>query len=304
MPIKFSTNLVKPFTSMFIKSQSAIFIVSIVGLLVVGYFDYITGVEVRVFPLYFLPLLLAAWNLKKTVGLCLSLLATILWVAAMYFGGHQYSHPSIWLINFFTQGSAFVIVTFLIARLRDALDRENALSRMDNLTGLSNSRSFYEKSASIVSLCHRNARPVTLAYVDLDNFKCVNDTLGHFQGDELLRRVANIFQHNLRSSDLAARMGGDEFVLLLPETMDADAQIVLEKIRGLVANASQLQACPVTVSIGAVSCSHAPADINEMIKVADELMYEAKKIGRNRVIIKKVTDGAAIVPSPSRINGV
>lgn len=206
----------------------------------------------------------------------------------MYYGGRSYSHSYIWGINFFTQGSVFFIIALLISTLKDALKRERSLSRTDSLTGLSNSRSFYEQAAGVLMLCNRNLRPATLAYIDLDNFKHANDILGHLKGDDLLQIVAQVFSENLRSSDITVRMGGDEFAILLPETTARDAGTALEKVRHLLAQNPQFQVCSVTASIGAVTYTQAPSDISVMIKAADALMYKVKANGKNYVLVETI----------------
>lgn len=265
-----------------------IFLLITVGILIIGYIDYLSGVEIRIFPLYFIPLVAASWYVGKVAALSLSFLVTIVWAVSMYFGGHVYSHVYIWGVNFFTQGSSFVIITLLFSSLHDAFEREYALGRTDMLTGLSNSRSFFEQASSVLSLCHRNGRPVSLAYIDLDNFKCANDTLGHLHGDDLLRKVADVFNENLRASDLVARMGGDEFVILLPETNAGDARTVLEKIRQRLGQEPNFEVCSVTVSIGAVSYSQAPSDIGPMVKSADEIMYKVKNTSKNNILVESI----------------
>lgn len=264
-------------------------VVGATGILAVGYVDYATGIEIRIFPLYFLPLMFAAWHTEKVPALVLSLLATVTWICAMYFGGREYSHSYIWAINFFTQGSTFVIVTVLFSHIRKLLAQERASSRTDGLTGLNNSRSFYEQVSLLLKLCQRKKRPITLAYVDLDNFKHANDTMGHLYGDELLRKVAEVFRTNLRASDIAARMGGDEFAIMLPEASAADAQTALNKILSRLVETPQLKACSVTASIGAVSYDVPPDDIEQMVKTADELMYDVKKASKNNLLIKRMS---------------
>ena len=216
-----------------ISKLTASFLV-IVSLCVVGIFDYLTGTEIRVFPLYFFPLMFAASRLGKNVSLVFSILASTIWLSSMYFAGREYSHPYIWALNFLTQGLAFCIVSVLYANLTQALEKEKVLSGTDSLTDLLNSRSFYERSEARLNLCNRNTLPITLAYIDLDNFKQANDTLGHLHGDNLLTKVAYILKKNLRSSDLVARMGGDEFVILFPGISAAGAQEALEKFVGLL----------------------------------------------------------------------
>lgn len=270
-----------------LKTNLSVISASLFGIAAIGVIDFLTGIEIRVFPLYFLPIILAAWHLGKPGAAWASFSATIAWAASMYVGGRSYSHWSIWTINFFTQGIAFLVVAMLVAKVREALLRERSLSRTDPLTGLANSRAFYEQARGILALCNRNSRPVTLAYVDLDNFKQVNDSLGHQQGDALLCEVANVFSECLRSSDIPARVGGDEFIILLPETAASDAHAALEKIQRRLVQDPRFQRCAVTASIGAVAYAHAPDDLDGMIKAADNLMYQVKGASKNNVKVEQ-----------------
>lgn len=264
------------------------------GIMVVAIVDYATGIEIRVFPLYFLPLVYAAWRLGIGGALSMAALATVGWSISLYLGGREYSRPYIWFINFFTQGSAFAVVAVLFAKLHDALARERSLGRTDALTGLANSRSFFEQAAGVVALCRREARPVTIAYLDLDGFKYANDQWGHQRGDAILREVATVFRAILRASDVTARMGGDEFVILLPATDEAAARVVLEKVRAEFCHRPLVAESGVGASIGAVCYEHAPAEIDPMLKLADGLMYASKQQGKNRLSL--VTERARPAP--------
>lgn len=255
------------------------------GIAAVAGIDYITGLEVRIFPLYFLPLMLAAWYFTRTTTLLTALLVTAVWAAALYFGEGDYSEAWIWPVNVIAQGVAFLLVALLFSGLHEGVRREREFARTDPLTHLPNSRSFYERVGSVLAVCRRNSEAATLAYIDLDNFKQVNDRLGHHKGDELLQEVANVMNDVLRNSDVVARMGGDEFIVLLAETDAPEAENALEKLRARIAESPQFVANDVTVSIGAASYSLAPPDITEMIKAADKVMYRVKAAGKNSVVV-------------------
>ena len=206
----------------------------------------------------------------------------------MLLGGREYFHSYIWFINIFTQGSAFILVTLLYSRLNSALQRETAYSRTDTLTGLLNGRSFYEQAGSVLRLCHRQKRPLTVAYIDLDNFKTANDTYGHAFGDEVLRKVAVLLRKSFRTSDIIARMGGDEFAVVLPETAATDAEKVLQHFRACLLDVPELATCSISASVGAVSFSFAPTDLDSLIRSADTLMYRVKKAGKNQVAVESL----------------
>ncbi|MEZ5572424.1 MAG: diguanylate cyclase [Halioglobus sp.] len=259
-----------------------------VGIAVVGYLDYLSGNEIRIFPLYYLPIILAAWVFRWPGALIASLLASFAWLISLLETGNGYSNGYIWVINTFTQGVAFLMVSLLVAKLREFIEREQVLGRTDPLTQLYNTRAFNEQTNLVLGLCHRYSRPVTLAFIDLDNFKNVNDTLGHAQGDALLRKVASVLQSSFRSSDIIARLGGDEFAVLFPETEAEHAGAMLERLRQRLIEIPELKTSAVSASIGAIAYVIAPEHPNEMLKRADALMYSVKKAGKNRVMLDQV----------------
>ncbi|MDP1932279.1 MAG: GGDEF domain-containing protein [Gammaproteobacteria bacterium] len=258
----------------------------VVGLACIAAIDYVTGIEIRVFPLYFLPLILAAWFLNRITTIAYAVSASLIWALVMYYSGREYSTGYVWFINIITQSVAFLLVSLLVSTLHGMIENERRLSRIDLLTGLSNRRDFFEKSAHLVEICRRNNRPVTLGYIDLDNFKKANDTLGHEHGDELLQAVAQTFRDQLRTSDLCARMGGDEFVVLLPETDVENALPILERIREVLASNDEFSRSGVTASIGAITYLMVPSIVDDMIAKADEMMYRAKGHNKNSVHIE------------------
>lgn len=171
--------------------------------------------------------------------------------------------------------------------LMETNKRLELLSITDGLTKLFNHRHFQDELARAFEESERYGRPLSLAIVDLDFFKKVNDTYGHAIGDEVLKRVSHIFQESIRSTDLAARYGGEEFAVMMPETDLAEAIAFAEKIRGLVeghAIETQAGAIPVTVSIGVASVPHSHIhSAKELVVAADKALYRAKRNGRNQV---------------------
>ena len=260
-----------------------VWIGGIVGVLVIGVVDYVSGAELRVFPLYYAPITLVAWHHGRRGALVVATLSAVSWFASNYLAGLTFSHASLWVANTIVQGASFAIVGVLIASLREALVRERGLNRLDPLTSLMNTRAFYEEAGRALATCRRKERPVTIAYIDLDNFKDVNDKLGHQAGDELLRKVGQLLQTCLRPSDLTTRLGGDEFGILLPETGPQQAEATIERIHSLLENRFAATGEGVTSSIGAVTFMTVPEDVEAMVHQADIRMYAAKNTGRNRV---------------------
>jgi len=157
------------------------------------------------------------------------------------------------------------------------------LDRTDPLTGVANPRAFLECLDAELYRARRYKRPLSLACIDLDNFKKVNEQLGHSAGDELLRFIAQHIVRNVRASDVVGRLGGDELAILLPETGSAGAKAAAEKVRRHLHNAMADSPMAVTLSVGAVTFESPPASAGEAVNVADRLMYEVKGSGKNDV---------------------
>ena len=272
----------------------AIALIGVLGILAVGVIDYVSGVELRLGPLYYVPLSLVAWELGRRPVVAAAVLCAICMTASNFLAGQTFSSPGIATFNFAMQWLSFTVIGLLIAALRGTLVHERALSRTDGLTSLLNARTFYEEAERVLSLTRRTRHPVALAYVDLDNFKAVNDTLGHRAGDEMLRAVGAIIAGTTRKSDVAGRLGGDEFGLLMPETDPDQARLACERLRTAIAEKFAGYPCPVTASVGGVAFLAVPENVDSMVHVADGRMYAAKTAGRNRVDLEVVGPVSAL----------
>jgi diguanylate cyclase (GGDEF)-like protein len=163
------------------------------------------------------------------------------------------------------------------------LDHERNLSRTDHLTGAANTRAFLELIQSEINRYERYQHPFTVVYIDLDNFKMVNDRYGHLGGDKVLRAIVADIRKRLRKTDTVGRLGGDEFGLFLPETGQDAAQVVVKKIHSGILAAMQLRKLSVTASLGVVTCQGVPPSAETLIKSADELMYSIKNHGKDGI---------------------
>ncbi len=249
----------------------------------VGYIDYVTGVELRVYPLYFIPVAVTAWWVGLPASLLLSVLAIASWWAANSFGGLTFSSPLIWVLNGAADMISFSVVAGLITFLKRSHDSEHNLARVDSLTGLSNSRAFHEAAALEIERQKRHSDPLTIAYIDLDNFKLVNDRFGHQAGNSVLSKVAESLRMETRDTDVLARLGGDEFAVLLPRTDSSGAGALLARIAGEMAVLMAEKGWPVTMSIGAVTFLDPPESVDELIGRADAIMYRVKAGGKNAI---------------------
>ena len=269
---------------------------SALGVALVAALDFVSGVEIRVYPLYYIPIAFAAWYLGRRWTVAIAALSTLAWIASNFYAGMHYSAPAIWAFNACMHLVSFLVVGLLLAQLKTALSHERALSRTDPLTALLNVRAFHEEARRVLSEARRKGRPVTVAYLDLDDFKAINERLGHHGGDETLRRVATAIRRSTRLSDLAARVGGDEFVLVFPETGLDAARVALDRLRAALAQTVGETGPFVTASIGAVVFTEIPESVEEMVRVADQWMYRAKAAGKDRVLLE------AGVPAPPAVS--
>jgi diguanylate cyclase (GGDEF)-like protein len=261
--------------------------------------DYLTGPELSFTVFYLIPIALGAWWGGFAPGILLSMACVLSWQCVEIAEGST-AGPGIQIWNGTARFGIFIFTSSLLARLRVSLFFEKRLARSDQLTGAANGRTFYESVSLSVEQALRTERPMTLAYVDLDQFKWINDNFGHAAGDEVLCELVQITQRNIRAVDLLARLGGDEFAILLAECGDDDARSILERIRERFAHEMARRKWPVTLSIGAVTFPRPTRDVDEMVRQVDELMYRAKKAGKNR-IVHESRQHAAAEPSGTKL---
>jgi two-component system, cell cycle response regulator len=178
-----------------------------------------------------------------------------------------------------------------VKRLQDELRQRNEeldlISRTDSLTGLHNRRHVEEYLARLTSLARRNAEPIAVLIIDVDHFKSVNDGHGHDAGDAVLREVSERLVRNVRLEDMVGRWGGEEFLVVLPNTAAEAAADLAERLRRVVADESYRipggGAMRVTISLGCAAS--VMDDAGTLVRSADAAMYEAKEAGRNRVVV-------------------
>jgi diguanylate cyclase (GGDEF)-like protein len=248
-----------------------------------GLADYKTGYEAYFAVFYLLPISIAAYFIGGRAGFCIGLLCALLRAEIEILTGKPYSHPLFFYWNSFSRLLTFSFVVIILAQLRRALQYEKMLARSDFLTGAANARSFHEAARLELQRVRRHKYPLTVVYMDVDNFKMVNDTHGHQAGDELLRAIVRTLRRHLRETDVVARLGGDEFALLLPATDEKAAAVANEKVRRRLMGMVAENNWPVTFSIGSLTCLGAPESVDAMLQRADDLAYEAKRDGKNTV---------------------
>jgi diguanylate cyclase (GGDEF)-like protein len=258
---------------------------SVIGIALVslvGMADYLSGNKINVSLFYLVPIVLVTWAVNQTTGLFLSILSALSWLAAESTGITD-TNLSVYFWNTFIHAGFFITVTYLVAKLQKARREERRAARTDFISGAVNARYFNELLQMEIDRIRRYPHPITVVYIDIDNFKLVNDLFGHSMGDEVLRCIVHELKSQLRSTDIIARVGGDEFSLLLPSTRQPEAEVVLSKVRPNLLAAMQRRNWPVTFSMGAVTCVTPPYSVEQIINMADELMYEVKNSTKNDV---------------------
>ena len=199
-------------------------------------------------------------------------------------------------------------MTELRVRVRSALRMQQLVqmlaqrAQIDGLTGLWNRTFFDRRWAEEHARCTRHGHPISVALLDLDHFKSVNDSHGHPVGDMVLQTVAKILQRECRQSDLACRYGGEEFALLMPDTRTEDAVSVCERVRDSVEQArwARIPGLQVTVSIGIAGCSGTcPISPEQWVEEADRNLYAAKRSGRNSIVSAELS----LPPRSTRLAG-
>jgi diguanylate cyclase (GGDEF)-like protein len=261
----------------------AVVVAALVLALVLGAVDAVTGFEISFALFYLLPVALAAWAAGKRAGALMAAICAVVWLIADQVAGQALSQPAVTFWNAIARFGVFVVVALLLAELRQLLVLERQLARSDQLTGLLNRRAFFDIVQAELERARRFSHPVTLLYLDIDNFKSFNDALGHEAGDHLLERVAGAIRTTVRTVDSAARLGGDEFGILLPETDRRMAQVVGARLREALHASGPGEVQPLSASIGAVSCLVVPDSVEALVAAADSLMYQVKRSSKDGV---------------------
>jgi len=282
------------------RNKPAMIALACATIVVLAWLDRLSGTQLSLTPLYVIPVAAVAWYHGELWGRTCAFFAGVAQLVADVTALNGAPDAAVIVWNALMIIALSTVVGEVLIRLHSSLDRESDLARTDQLTGVANARAFHEAAAMELERAHRYGRPFTIACLDLDHFKAVNDTLGHAGGDRLLRAVGQALRGRLRRVDSVARLGGDEFILLLPETSAAPALYALEHVRRILTDLTKVYGPDVRASIGAVTFSQAPASVSDMIRAADIAMYRAKSRGRDRVESITLPEEATLLEESER----
>jgi diguanylate cyclase (GGDEF)-like protein len=251
--------------------------------------DFAIGAQLTFAPVYLVVVLAGCWYGGVFAGWLLAALASAALLVAGLAGGHPYANAGYFAADVLGRVVVMLIAVMLVARLRTASERERRNAGLDALTGLPNRARFDSTLDLELARLQRFGRPFALVYIDCENFKAVKEREGHAAGDALLRVVAQTLGGALRKTDFSARLVGDQFGVLLPETDASTAGIVVEQMRERLLTAMREAKWPVTFSMGIAVFSRPVASLADAISRVDELMSRVRKRGRNGMLIE--TDG-------------
>lgn len=244
------------------------------------YSDIYFGADYSLALFYLLPVAFVAWFAGRKAAMAMAMVCALTKIAIQVFS------PEALPLLIWKNGTAFaffLVVGTILAKMRKMLDHERALTRIDHLTGALSRRAFLNITTTEIFRMRRDAHPFTIAYIDLDKFKEVNDAHGHSTGDFLLQTVVTTISANLRQTDVVSRLGGDEFAILFTSCNDKAAYVAIDKIREQLDASMKQHKLAVTFSIGVLTCAVAPKTADEIITLADNLMYEVKRSGKNGI---------------------
>jgi len=266
------------------KSSVLIFNLCLIFICVLGILDQLNGYEMSFSIFYVLPICMGSWYANRRTGFILCCISAFIWIIVDYTSGHKYSNQFISYWNGLVRGGYFLLISHLTSTVKYNYNIEKELARTDSLTGVMNLRIFKEISESLFNVISRSKCSISICYIDIDNFKNINDTYGHDEGDHVLQTIASTLKASVRKSDSVCRLGGDEFAILLYDTNLSGAKIFTNRILDRLNEVTKDTKSKIGFSIGVAIFNVSPSSSQEAIKFADTLMYRAKKSGGNQIV--------------------
>ena len=265
-------------------SVSQAYLLSTLMLCCISAADYVTGIELMMSPMYAFPCLLMDWRIGRLQALLYAIAASLVqWLVGTY-GGRSYSHPSYIYWDVVLNVVFYGALIWVVAKLRLALEMERLLSRVDFLTRLANRASLYDALKLEIQRSRRYGHSLTLVSIDCDNFAGFNERKGHSTGDLLLQAVADALSHQFRSTDLITRYGGDEFMIVLPETGAQHMDILLAKLRQHLDNLMLLRSWPMSFNLACSIFTYPPEDLSRLMEMHGESVRQGKQQGYNQLV--------------------
>jgi diguanylate cyclase (GGDEF)-like protein len=265
--------------------------IGITGIYLLGMIRLATDAELAFASLALFPVLIITWLGGRWSGWFMAVTAAFMWTVTDIFSDRVFSSQWIPWLNGLVRFITYAIVVILVAAVRLLLERERELATQDALTGLLNRRALLLAGASEVERARRYQNQLAVVFLDLDNFKSLNDTRGHDVGDQALKTTGKAMLAATRNSDHVSRLGGDEFVVVFPKVGFEAAVAAGHKIFESV-NEALNKYPPVRASVGVAWFGNIDQEFPSMLKAADELMFEVKAGGKNNILARECSETA------------
>jgi diguanylate cyclase (GGDEF)-like protein len=273
-----------------------------IGLVIIAAFCVLQvneGARVSIAEFFLVPVAAVGWFAgSRTYAAAVAVIA-----AAAAAGVTLYAAPSTALGHVLAAAAVrlllYLVVLVALGAMRRLQDEHEQAALTDPVTRAANARGFRAHAATELDRSRRYGRPLSVLYLDIDDFKSVNDRFGHEAGDGVLRDVSHALSCTVRAVDTVARLGGDEFAVLMPETPASAAGVAAERSRSELARLTTPDGEAVRCSMGLATFTEPPESVTELVRAADRLMYEAKANGKERIERAGFGDGRDGVP-PAR----
>ena len=265
-----------------------VFLRRIILLLIIvvwGMIDLATGYEYSFSVFYLIPVSIAAWYDNKYITILTIVLSALTWLYADYGAGHHYSNSIIPYWNACARLGFFSIVAFLLFKIKRSLSEMTLMAMKDSLTSLNNTRAFNLEYQMLKKRHTKKEQTLAVGIIDLDGFKSVNDTYGHSKGDDVLVEFAHVLKETTRMNDVVARMGGDEFVVILQDTNSQGIEDYAKRLRNKFLSSGLKQQYGVDFSMGIRVYAELPDNLDDATHQADQLMYQSKARGKSQTTI-------------------
>ncbi len=250
--------------------------------LAIGSLDSLTSYDISISLLYLLPIILIAWFEGGVSATIISIFSAITWAISDLVSGHIYSHVAVPIWNALMALGIFLIVAFSIVTIKNLLKKEREHGNTDDLTGTANIGFFYETARAEIRRSDAHKRPLSLAYICIDNLRYVNDVFGHIAGDYLLHEAAQIMRSALRSEAVVSRLGGARFAVLMPGTTNEAAISIIHTVQEHLRDMVKKNDWPVTFIAGVATCTDPTRTIDELIDMAEDRMNATNENNRNK----------------------